>query len=89
MDDYWCSHRQLLRNATACPAGHGEMVVMREIDGYRDTLADIVEVCGKRVLNTTDIVRYTGLCRKTVVKRYGKEDLAATAFARMLTSKKK
>ena len=61
----------------------------RENEDFRNTLADILEVCGKRVLNTADLVRYTGLCRKTVVKRYGREDLAATAFARMLTSKKK
>lgn len=60
----------------------------RENEFYRDTLADIVEVCGKHVLTTSDVVRYTGLCRKTVIKRYGKGEIPATVLARLLTKRK-
>lgn len=56
---------------------------MREVDGYRDTLADIVEVTGKHLLNTADVAKYTGLCYQTAKKRFGKE-IPATVLARML-----
>lgn len=60
----------------------------REKEAYRDTLADILEFFkGKRMLRISEVVKYTGLHRNTVSKRYPFNDgyISATVLARELS----
>jgi hypothetical protein len=44
----------------------------KEPEGYREQLEDIHRVFGgKGALTVTEVIRYTGLNKKTVAKRYG------------------
>ena len=46
----------------------------REKEGYRDTLAELNRIFPeKNLLSLPDVVRYTGLDRRTVMARYGKK----------------
>lgn len=59
----------------------------RENDAYRDHLEEIKKhFVAKRVLSISDVARYTGLDRKTVVRRYGitKNGVSVEKLARLL-----
>ena len=46
----------------------------REKEGYRDTLAELNRIFPeKNLFSLPDVVRYTGLDRRTVMARYGKK----------------
>ena len=46
----------------------------REKEGYRDTLAELNRIFPeKNLLSLPDVVRYTGLDRRTVMARYCKK----------------
>jgi hypothetical protein len=63
----------------------------RELEGYREQLEDIMSVFApKRVLSVSDVVRYTGLNYRTVVKRYSIDENGITTvqLARLLVHKK-
>ena len=43
----------------------------REKENYRDTLMDILEFTGgKRILNVSEVMRFTGATRTVVTRRY-------------------
>lgn len=61
---------------------------MEKID-YRPILEDLVKTFGgKRLLTITDVCTYTGVCNKTVKRRYGvtKDGITTVALARKLAS---
>ena len=44
---------------------------MREREGYREVLESILSVTnGKHLLNITEVVKFTGRSRNTVIKRF-------------------
>lgn len=44
----------------------------KEPEGFREQLEDLNNYFGdKRVLTVSDVIRYTGLSKKTVARRYG------------------
>lgn len=61
---------------------------MREKEGYRDILEDLLKFNdGKRVITATKAAAYTGLDRRTVLKRYGvdsREGIAVPLLARRM-----
>ena len=59
---------------------------MREKEGYRDVLADILEFTGgKRLLTASEAAAYCGIDRRTAIKRFGiKDGIAAPVLARKL-----
>lgn len=60
---------------------------MREKEGYRDVLADILEYTnGRRLLTVAETARYLGIDRRTAAKRYDipPEGIAAPVLARRL-----
>ena len=63
---------------------------MREPDGYRETLAWIMETTGKGWLTTMEISRLLGVTRQTVTRRFGiSAGCAATVLALKLAKESK
>ena len=62
----------------------------REKEGFREQLEDIAAFFGnKHVLSQADVVRYTGLYKRTVAKRYGidpEKGITTVQLARKMVS---
>lgn len=64
---------------------------MREPDGYREQLEDILTYFeGRRVLNKADVSRYTGMCWRTIIRKglmdKGSTNISAPMLARKLVA---
>ena len=60
----------------------------REKESYRDNLELILKMFpGKMLLRPRDVAEFTGLCKKTVVKKYEFKDgyISVAKFARALS----
>ena len=63
---------------------------MKEAEGYRDVLEDIVRTTGKHFLQQRDVCAYLGVSPKTAIRRFGvrKEGIASALLARKLTTRR-